>query len=266
MILTMKIKEIQVILEDINDMTDVRLQQFMRDERLTVRKLVEKHQKKLIKKQHLYEAFQQSLYYEQQAKLQGYQSIVGIDEVGRGPLAGPVVAAAVILADDCYIEGLTDSKKLTSKKRQKLFKMIQQQSLAIGIGIVEPQIIDEINILEATKVAMYQALEQVQQSINVDYLLIDALTLPKITLPQVPLIKGDVKSASIAAASIIAKQTRDELMCQYAKQYPQYGFEQHSGYGTKQHLACIQQYGICEIHRLTFEPIKSKFQKKYKKQ
>lgn len=254
-----------MILDDINDITDVRLHQFMQDERISVRKLVDKHQKKLIKKQQLYEAFQQSLFYEQQAKLQGYQFIVGVDEVGRGPLAGPVVAAAVILADDCYIEGLTDSKKLTAKKRQQLFEIIQQQAVAIGVGIVDHQIIDEINILEATKLAMYQAIEQVKQSIDIDYLLIDALTLPNITLPQLPLIKGDVKSASIAAASIIAKQTRDELMCQYAKQYPQYGFEQHAGYGTKQHLASIQQYGICDIHRLTFEPIKSRVQKNYEK-
>lgn len=179
----------------------------------------------------------------------------GIDEAGRGPLAGPVVAAAVILSLSKEIDGIDDSKKLTKKQRETLFLEILLYTKAIGIGIVSADVIDEINILNASKLAMVKAVEDL--IITPSILLIDAITIPIDGYRQIPIIKGDAKSASIAAASIIAKVTRDCIMKDFDKKYPQYGFSSHKGYGTKEHIKNLMQYGPCPIHRKTFAPVSS---------
>lgn len=176
--------------------------------------------------------------------------ICGIDEVGRGPLAGPVVAGAVILPKDCDILYLNDSKKLSEKMREELYGEIMEKAVATGIGMVGPQRIDEINILQATYEAMREAISKL--AVKPQILLNDAVTIPKIEIPQVPIIKGDAKSVSIAAASIIAKVTRDRLMAEYDKIMPEYGFASHKGYGSKSHIEAIRQYGPSPIHRATF--------------
>ena len=176
--------------------------------------------------------------------------ICGIDEVGRGPLAGPVMTAAVILPKDTRILYINDSKKLSAKKREELFDEIREKALAVGTGIVSPEKIDEINILQATYLAMKMAVSNL--AVRPDLLLIDAVKLPEIATPQISIIKGDAKSQSIAAASIIAKVTRDRLMTAYDEIYPQYGFEKHKGYGTAAHIAAIKEFGPCPIHRHTF--------------
>ena len=176
--------------------------------------------------------------------------ICGVDEAGRGPLAGPVCAAAVILPKDLELPGLTDSKKLTDKKRRELFPLIQEQAIAFGIGLATEQEIDEINILQATFLAMQRALDQL--SVKPDLALIDGNRHKDFGVPAKTVVKGDSLSANIAAASILAKVTRDDLMVKMAEQYPQYGFEIHKGYGTKAHYAALREYGACPIHRMTF--------------
>jgi ribonuclease HII len=189
--------------------------------------------------------------YETQARGQGYRFIAGVDEVGRGPLAGPVVAAAVILPEEPDLPGIDDSKKLAASKRLKLFDQIKRQAVGIGIAAIKENIIDELNILQATRLAMCQAIAHLQPA--PDYLLIDAVTLPRVNIPQQAIKRGDSLSISIAAASIMAKVIRDELMCHLAKRYPHYHFEQHKGYGTPLHLAALRQYGPSPIHRLSFK-------------
>ncbi len=186
--------------------------------------------------------------YENQYKDCAY--ICGIDEAGRGPLAGPVVAGAVILPKDCQILYLNDSKKVSEKRRELLALEIKEKAIAYGIGIVSPQRIDEINILQATYEAMRQAIGQL--SVTPEILLNDAVTIPQVEIPQVPIIKGDAKSVSIAAASILAKVSRDHMMIEYDKLYPEYGFAKHKGYGTAAHIQAIRQYGPCPIHRRSF--------------
>ena len=176
--------------------------------------------------------------------------ICGIDEAGRGPLAGPVVAAAAVLPKDCQIFYLNDSKKLSEKKRDLLFDEIKEKAVAYGIGIVSPQVIDEINILQATYEAMRQAISKLDPVPQV--LLNDAVTIPGVAIPQVPIIKGDAKSVSIAAASILAKVTRDHMMEEYDKDYPEYGFAKHKGYGTPAHITALKEFGPTPIHRRTF--------------
>ncbi len=176
--------------------------------------------------------------------------ICGIDEAGRGPLAGPVVAAAAVLPKDCQIFYLNDSKKLSEKKRDFLFDEIKEKAVAYGIGIVSPQVIDEINILQATYEAMRQAISQL--NVIPEILLNDAVTIPGVDIMQVPIVKGDAKSVSIAAASILAKVTRDRMMMEYDQIYPEYGFAKHKGYGTAAHIAALKEYGPCPIHRRTF--------------
>lgn len=180
----------------------------------------------------------------------GYRYICGIDEVGRGPLAGPVVAGAVILPKDCDILYLNDSKQLSEKKREELYDVIMEQAVATGLGYVAPERIDEINILQATYEAMRQAIDNL--SVKPDLLLNDAVTIPEVTIKQVPIIKGDAKSISIAAASIIAKVTRDRLMVQYDEVFPQYGFASNKGYGAQNHLEALKKYGPTPIHRRSF--------------
>ncbi|WP_432628614.1 ribonuclease HII [Brotaphodocola sp.] len=177
-------------------------------------------------------------------------AICGIDEAGRGPLAGPVVAGAAILPPDCDILYLNDSKKLSEKRREALFLEIQEKAVAWSVGIVGPDVIDEINILQATYEAMRRAIAGL--SIQPDLLLNDAVTIPGVEIPQVPIIKGDAKSLSIAAASVLAKVTRDHMMVEYDKIFPEYGFAKHKGYGTAAHTAALREYGPCPIHRRSF--------------
>ena len=179
-----------------------------------------------------------------------HQAICGMDEVGRGPFAGPVVAAAVILPKDCDILYLNDSKKLSAARREELYDEIMEKAVATGIGMASPARIDEINILQATYEAMREAVSKLSR--EPDLLLNDAVTIPEMTIMQVPIIKGDAKSVSIAAASILAKVTRDRLMIEYDKILPEYGFAGHKGYGSKEHIAAIQKYGPSPIHRRTF--------------
>ena len=180
----------------------------------------------------------------------GFQVICGVDEAGRGPLAGPVCAAAVILPPHTRIPGLNDSKKLTDKKRRELFPVICEQALAYGIGMATEQEIDEINILQATFLAMQRALDGLQ--VRPDLALIDGNRQKDFGLPVKTVVKGDSLSANIAAASVLAKVTRDDLMIRQAEQFPEYGFEIHKGYGTKAHYAALEQYGPSPIHRMTF--------------
>ena len=181
---------------------------------------------------------------------EGYQLICGIDEAGRGPLAGPVCAAAVILPANAEIPGLNDSKKLSDKKRRELFPVIKETAVAYAIVMVDEKTIDEINILQAT----FRAMEQAANQLNVkpDYILVDGNKLPALTVPAKAVVHGDSLSASIAAASVLAKVTRDDFMLEQAKQYPEYGFDIHKGYGTKAHTAAIWEHGPCPIHRTTF--------------
>ena len=176
--------------------------------------------------------------------------LCGIDEVGRGPLAGPVVACAVILPKDCDILWLNDSKKLTAKKREELYDVILEGAVSVGIGMASPERIDEINILQATYEAMRQAVSRL--SVQPQLLLNDVVTIPEIQIPQVPIIKGDAKSVSIAAASIVAKVTRDRMMEEYDKVLPEYGFASNKGYGSAAHIEALKKYGPSPIHRKTF--------------
>lgn len=176
--------------------------------------------------------------------------ICGIDEAGRGPLAGPVVAGAVVLPKDCEILFLNDSKKVSEKRREELFLEIQEKAIAWSVGIVGPDVIDEINILQATYQAMRQAIAGI--SVTPDILLNDAVTIPGVDIMQIPIVKGDAKSVSIAAASIMAKVTRDHMMAEYDTLFPEYGFAKHKGYGTAVHIGMLKELGPCPIHRRSF--------------
>ena len=189
--------------------------------------------------------------YENIARQKGYKFICGVDEAGRGPLAGPVCAAAVILPPDCIIDGLNDSKKNSEKKREMLFEQIIQKAVSYSVAYGTLEEIEEYNILEATYLAMNRAIDGLSQ--KADFALIDGNRIPKnIKIPCETVVKGDSKSCSVAAASILAKVTRDRLMLEYDKKYPQYNFAKHKGYGTKAHYEAIKEYGVCEIHRLSF--------------
>ena len=193
-------------------------------------------------------------HYENETRKQGHEIIAGIDEAGRGPLAGPVVAASVILPENCRVEGLNDSKKLSEKKRNLIFQIIRKKAVAIGIGITYENIIDQINILQAAKAAMADSVSRL--SCKPDFLLVDGNQKIPFIIPQLTIKKGDVLSASIAAASVIAKVTRDRMMLHYDGIYPQYGFSRHKGYGTQDHLKNISKFGPCKIHRKTFKGVK----------
>jgi ribonuclease HII len=191
--------------------------------------------------------------YEQAAWRRGVGRVAGVDEAGRGPLAGPVIASAVTLNPERRIKGLQDSKLLSPTEREVLFDRIQEAALAVGVGIIDPETIDRVNILEATRLAMLEALGKF--SLPPELVLTDAVTLPLLACPQKALIKGDQRSASIAAASIIAKVTRDRLMVDYDERFPQYGFCRHKGYATPEHLAALVRHGPCPIHRRTFRGV-----------
>ena len=190
------------------------------------------------------------LEYEKELYSKGYEYICGIDEAGRGPLCGPVVAAAVILKKGDKIEGVNDSKKLSEKKREQLFEEIKERAVAYSVGIVDEKTIDEINILEATRLAMKKAVEGLR--VEAEYALVDAEKKVPIDIPYTPIIKGDALSESIAAASIIAKVTRDRIVVELDKQYPEYNFAKNKGYDTKQHTDSIKEYGLCPAHRRSF--------------
>lgn len=226
------------------------LQEYGKDERKGVQKLVLQYRKKEEAFRREQERLETMAVFEKKYRAEGFSAICGIDEAGRGPLAGPVVAGAVILPEDCRILYLNDSKKVSEARREALYLEIQEKALACGIGIVSPKRIDEINILQATYEAMRQAIENMD--ISPELLLVDAVTIPDVQVKQVGIVKGDAKSISIAAASILAKVTRDRLMQQYEEMYPEYGFGSHKGYGTESHIAAIEKYGACPIHRRTF--------------
>lgn len=193
--------------------------------------------------------------YERACRARGHELVAGVDEVGRGPLAGPVVVAAVILPPDCFIEKLNDSKKLSEKTREKLYDIIMAKAVAVKWTAVDEKTIDRINIYQASMNGMYEAVYGLDP--RPQEVLIDAMPLKHLEIPSQSIVKGDAKSASIAAASIIAKVTRDRMMEDFDRQYPQYGFAKNKGYGTAEHLAALRQYGPCPIHRRSFEPIRS---------
>ena len=222
--------------------------QYESDERKGVQAILASCQKKLEKEEKEQLRLDTMLKYER--SYAAYQHICGIDEAGRGPLAGPVVAGAVILPVDCKIRYLNDSKKLSAARREELFDEIMDKAAAAAVGIVSPARIDEINILQATYEAMRQAIGKL--SVTPDLLLNDAVTIPQVDISQVPIIKGDAKSMSIAAASILAKVTRDRLMVEYDKIMPEYGFAGHKGYGSAAHIEALKKYGPSPIHRKTF--------------
>lgn len=201
--------------------------------------------------------------YEKELWNQGINYVAGMDEVGRGPLIGPVVTACVILPKDFELKGLTDSKKLSEKKREEYYDYIMEHALSVGIGMMDEKIIDKVNIYEATKLAMYQAVEN--SSITPEHILIDAMKLEKLKMPSTSIIKGDAKSISIAAASVIAKVTRDRMMIKLDQKYPMYGFKSHKGYPTKKHIEAIEQYGLIDGYRKTFKPISTMLEKEVDK-
>lgn len=224
------------------------MEEYKEDERAGVKALVRKAEQEIAKRQAELERLQGMRAYEREYDM--YECICGIDEAGRGPLAGPVAAGAVILPKDAEILYLNDSKKLSAAKREELYDEIKEKAISVGVGIVSPERIDEINILQATYEAMRIAIKNLNRT--PDILLNDAVTIPEMEIKQVPIIKGDAKSVSIAAASIIAKVTRDRIMSDYDKTYPEYGFAGHKGYGSAAHIEAIRKYGASPIHRKTF--------------
>ena len=224
------------------------IEKYKEDSRSGVQKLVEQLYKKILAHKKELARTEAMKEYEHKYEHLGY--ICGIDEVGRGPLAGPVVAGAVILPQDCSILYLNDSKQLSAKKRDELYDVIMENAIAVGIGMASPKRIDEINILQATYEAMREAISKL--SVVPQILLNDAVTIPQVTIPQVPIIKGDAKSVSIAAASIVAKVTRDRMMVEYDKVMPEYGFASNKGYGAVAHIEALKKYGPSPIHRASF--------------
>jgi ribonuclease HII len=249
----MNIREIEEKLMAVDGLDDFFVESLINDERKGVQQLLKRWHRRREQEKKSLEKHVEMTAYENKYRNLGYQNIAGIDEVGRGPLAGPVVTAAVILPADFYLPGLDDSKKLSEQKREEYFEIIQSSATAISIGMIHVDEIDRINIYEATKKAMIAAIAHL--SVQPDFLLIDAVKL-NTPYPCEAIIKGDGKSISIAAASIVAKVTRDRLMIDISREYPEYGFADHMGYGTKRHLAAIQQFGITPHHRKSFSPIK----------
>ena len=251
------IKEIKVQLATITDLEDRRWSVFEADSRQGVQSAIKQRKKAIQADIDEEMRLERMLRYERELYKEGYQAVAGIDEVGRGPLAGPVVTACVILPKNCKIKHLNDSKKIPKAKHEEIYNQVLNQALAVGIGIVDNEMIDQINIYEATKIGMLQAIDNLEGKVGKpDYLLIDAMQL-ETSIPQISIIKGDANSLSIAAASIVAKVTRDRLMAAYEQQFPGYGFAKNAGYGTTEHLAGLEKYGVTSIHRKSFEPIKS---------
>lgn len=250
---TQSIEQIEKRLLTIEKESDPLIAELKKDKRKGVQNLLEKWQRKQEKARILEKKFFEMNQYEKKYRAQGFQLIAGVDEVGRGPLAGPVAAAAVILPEDFYLAGIDDSKRLSEKKREEYAKIIRKEALSIGIAMIEAAEIDAINIYEATKKAMMTAIAAL--NLKPDFVLIDAMKLD-IPFSSEAIVKGDAKSVSIAAASIIAKVARDSFMKEISKQYPVYRFEQNMGYGTKDHIDAIKKYGIAPCHRKSFSPVK----------
>lgn len=248
------IKEIKELLATVKELDNPLFLELEKDPRSGVQKEINKRKKVIQAELDEDLRLETMLSYEKELYKQGLTLVAGVDEVGRGPLAGPVVAAAVILPKKCKIKGLNDSKKIPKKKHWEIFQAVQDQALSIGIGIMDNQVIDQANIYEATKLAMKEAISQL--SPQPEHLLIDAMQLD-LPISQTAIIKGDAKSLSIAAASIVAKVTRDNLMKDYDNQYPGYDFAANAGYGTAKHLEGLEKLGVTPIHRTSFEPIKS---------
>ena len=225
------------------------------------KELNRKKDKKLIKDLDLYLCLKDNYRYERKLKEKGVSFIAGVDEVGRGPLVGPVVAACVVLLDDYNLDGLTDSKKLSEKKRDFYFEEIKKQALGIGVGIISEKVIDEVNIYEATKLAMKEAINNCLKECKIDHILIDAMPL-ELDIPTTSIIKGDLKSITISAASVIAKVTRDRMLLELDKKYPMYDFKHNVGYPTKKHLEAIKEFGIIPEHRRSYGPVKEYIEKK----
>ena len=248
------IKEIKEQLASIQRLDDPLLTELEQDSRYGVIQAIAKRKKEIQKRLDEDERLEGMLAYEKELYTQGIQLIAGVDEVGRGPLAGPVVAAAVILPKGCKIPGLNDSKKIPKSKHKEIYEAVLQNAIAIGIGVKDNQVIDQVNIYEATKLAMMEAIGQLEP--QPQHLLIDAMKLD-LPISQTSIIKGDANSLSIAAASIVAKVTRDQMMEEFDQEYPGYDFAQNAGYGTAKHLAGLDQLGVTPIHRRSFEPVKS---------
>ena len=248
------IKEIKERLATIDDLDHPLFEELILDGRAGVQAAISKRKRELQKQVDEDLRLEKMLAYEKELYTQGIQLIAGVDEVGRGPLAGPVVAAAVILPKGCKIPGLNDSKKIPKSKHKEIYEAVLQNAVAIGIGIKDNQVIDQVNIYEATKLAMMEAIGQLEP--QPQHLLIDAMRLD-LPIPQTSIIKGDANSLSIAAASIVAKVTRDQMMEEFDCEYPGYDFTQNAGYGTANHLAGLHKLGVTPIHRRSFEPVKS---------
>ncbi len=245
-----KISDIKIEFENHKrDEWETLFQEYAGDERSGVQKIIESYRKKIVAYEKECIRLQKMREFEDKYGDE-YQCICGIDEAGRGPLAGPVVAGAVVLPKDCEILYLNDSKKLSAKRREELFEEIKEKAVSYGIGVSSPARIDEINILQATYEAMTHAVEDLD--VFPDLLLNDAVVIKQLPIKQVGIIKGDARSVSIAAASIMAKVTRDRMMVEYADVFPEYGFEGHKGYGSAAHIAALKKYGPCPIHRQTF--------------
>ena len=248
------IKEIKEELAKITELESPLFEEFEKDSRSGVQKEIQKRKKAIQAEMDEELRLEGMLRYEKELYVQEISFIAGVDEVGRGPLAGPVVAAAVILPKNCKIKGLNDSKKIPKKKHEEIFQTVKDNALAIGIGIMDNHVIDKVNIYEATKLAMKEAVSQLE--LQPEHLLIDAMKLD-LPISQTSIIKGDANSLSIAAASIVAKVTRDKIMANYDQEFPGYDFGQNAGYGTAKHLEGIEKHGITPIHRTSFEPVKT---------
>ena len=248
------IKEVKERLAMIDELDHPFFEELILDGRAGVQAAISKRKRELQKQVDEDLRLEKMLAYEKELYAQGIDLIAGVDEVGRGPLAGPVVAAAVILPKACKIPGLNDSKKIPKSKHKEIYEAVLQNAIAIGIGIKDNQVIDQVNIYEATKLAMMEAIGQLEP--QPQHLLIDAMKLD-LPISQTSIIKGDANSLSIAAASIVAKVTRDQMMEEFDCEYPGYDFTQNAGYGTANHLAGLHKLGVTPIHRRSFEPVKS---------
>ena len=248
------IKEVKEQLAILRDLDDPRWASFEEDSRTGVLAAIRQRRKAILAELAEEERLETLLNYEKSLYARGIELIAGVDEVGRGPLAGPVVAAAVILPKLCKIKGLNDSKKIPKSKHEAIYNQVMKEAVAVGIGMKDNYVIDDVNIYEATKLAMIEAIEKLNP--QPEHLLIDAMNLD-LPIEQTSIIKGDANSLSIAAASIIAKVTRDKMMADYEQEFPGYAFAKNAGYGTKEHLSGIDKFGVTPIHRRSFEPIKS---------
>ena len=244
------IKEIENIFLH-GDVTEDLMESCRRDERKSVQTILRRYERTQRERERL-----DAMYvYERAAVAAGHMIVAGVDEAGRGPLAGPVAVAAVILPQEAHLPRINDSKKLSAAVREELFTQIVAIAISYHVALIDAETIDRMNILQATRMGMYEAIAALTPA--PDEVLVDAVELPKLSMPSQSIIKGDAKSVSIAAASILAKVTRDHLMEQYDTEYPHYGFAKHKGYGTQEHIDAIRKYGVCPIHRKSFEPIRS---------